>query len=309
MDKTTSTLGKWACAILALLMLPATASAQEVVKFPANRPDISEPVLLRAELFKPEGAGPFPAVVLMHGCGGWQPAVHFGLDNHARYLRDHGFVVLNLDSFGPRHTAGGKLCSSDPALYHALDYRTQDAFDGLHYLQSLKYVAADKIFLMGQSNGGAVAIRAAKASSPRSYNSTTAFRGVVAYYPWCGEFGGSQVALASPLLIFAGGRDNWVPASECQGVHATGADLTLKVYPTAVHSFDLDILPQSYGGKLIGGDPQATADSRERMLAFFQQNLSEPRKLVPTQVAQTSVSTEASNMPLASRPTNYGSRK
>ena len=93
------------------------------------------------------------------------------------------------------------------------------------------------------------------------------------------EFGGSQVALASPLLIFAGGRDNWVPASECQGVHATGADLTLKVYPTAVHSFDLDILPQSYGGKLIGGDPQATADSRERMLAFFQQNLSEPRKL------------------------------
>ncbi|MFZ5791045.1 MAG: dienelactone hydrolase family protein [Pseudomonadota bacterium] len=266
------------CAIGALILLTDVGSAQEMVKFEASRPYSSDRILLRAELFKPDGPGPFPAVVLMHGCGGWQPAVRFGLDNHARYLRDHGFVVLNLDSFGPRNLSGGKLCASDRDLYKALAYRTQDAFDALHYLQAQDYVAPDNIFLMGQSNGGAVAIRAAKASSVRDYNQGTGFRGVVAYYPWCGEFGGSRVALASPLLIFAGGRDNWVPARECQGVKATGADLKVTIYPEAVHSFDLDILPQSYLGKLIGGDQKATQDSREKMLAFFVQNLTDPLK-------------------------------
>jgi dienelactone hydrolase len=148
----------------------------------------------------------------------------------------------------------------------------------LRYLQALNYVAPDNVFLMGQSNGGAVAIRAAKASSPREYNGGTAFRGVVAYYPWCGEFGGSRVALASPLLIFAGGKDDWVPARECQGVKATGAELKVTIYPEAAHSFDLDILPQRFLGKLIGGDQKATRDSRARMLAFFVDNLTAPLK-------------------------------
>lgn len=257
--------------LVALAALPASrAGAQEAVKFEATQPFSSDALLLKAELFRPDGPGHFPAVVLMHGCGGWQPAVHYALNTHARYLQRRGFVVLNLDSFGPRHTSGGKLCADDRALYKALSYRTQDAFDALHYLRKLDYVAPDNIFLMGQSNGGAVAIRVAKTATSQAHNKGgTAFRGVVAYYPWCGEFGGSRVSLASPLLIFAGGRDDWVPARECQNVRATGATLEVTIYPEAAHSFDLDILPQRFQGKLIGSDPQATEDSRARMLAFF----------------------------------------
>ena len=47
----------------------------EYVRFEASNSAQSEQVLLKAQLFRPHGAGPFPAVVLMHGCGGWQPAV------------------------------------------------------------------------------------------------------------------------------------------------------------------------------------------------------------------------------------------
>lgn len=275
-------------------LLASRVWAQEAVKFEASQPFSADELLLKAELFRPDGSGQFPAVVLMHGCGGWQPAVRYALNTHARYLREHGFVVLNLDSFGPRHTSGGKLCANDRALYKALSYRTQDAFDALHYLQKLDYVAPDNIFLMGQSNGGAVAIRVAKTATSRAHNNGGAtFRGVVAYYPWCGEFGRSRVSLASPLLIFAGGRDDWVPARECQNVRATGAALEVKIYSEAAHSFDLDILPQRFQGKLIGSDPHATQDSRARMLAFFINTMSDGLK--PQYAARNLSTTVAQN--------------
>lgn len=253
---------------LGLIVLPVCATAeQKMVTFEASKPASGEKIQLWGELYRPNGPGPFPAVILMHGCGGWQPAVRYALQTHARYLRDRGFVVLNLDSFGPRHRGGGKMCANDRDLYKAISYRTADAFDGLRYLRQLDFVAPKNIFLMGQSNGGAVAIRAAKAATEEKAGAT--FRAIVAYYPWCGEFGRSRVSLASPLMIFAGGKDDWVPARECERAHATGANLEVTVYPNAAHSFDLDIIDQRYQGKLIGGDPYATHDSREKMLAFF----------------------------------------
>ncbi|MFC3674922.1 dienelactone hydrolase family protein [Ferrovibrio xuzhouensis] len=257
-----------------VIFAPAVGTAQEMVHFEASAPDSPTQVELRAELYRPDGNGQFPAVVLMHGCGGWQPAVRYGLQTHARYLQQHGFVVLNVDSFGPRDRAGGKMCASDPALYKALDYRTSDAFDSLRYLQKQNFVSPANVFLMGQSNGGAVAVRVAKAVAAKAYqdSSLPTFRGVVAYYPWCGEVG-SRISLSSPLLIFAGGKDDWVPARECQGARASGAALQVRVYPEAAHSFDLDIIKQRYLGKLIGADEPATQDSRERMLAFFVGNL------------------------------------
>lgn len=267
------------CAALFLLPIASQASSR-TVQLQASDPHTARSLLLNAELYRPEGSGPFPAIVLMHGCGGWQPAVRDGLRTHAEFLRDSGFVVLNLDSFGPRQYGGGKLCSNNPALYRALSYRTSDAFDAMRYLASQDFVAADNVFLMGQSNGGAVAIRAAKESAPQRYgNGEAAFRGVVAYYPWCGELGRSRVSLSAPLLILAGGRDNWVPASECQGVRGEGAPLEVKVYPDAAHSFDLRLPPQSFQGKLIGGDPAATLDSRDRMLRFLLGNLTQEQQL------------------------------
>ncbi len=51
----------------------ARSAASESVTFDVA-PELSNSVTLSAELIKPEGAGPFPAVVLLHGCGGlWKP--------------------------------------------------------------------------------------------------------------------------------------------------------------------------------------------------------------------------------------------
>ena len=116
---------------------------------------------------------------------------------------------------------------------------------------------------MGQSNGGSVAINAAKASS------TSGFRAVAAYYPWCGSLGSASVKLASSLIIFSGGRDDWVPARECRNRRSSGQPLKVIEYPNAAHSFDLQIATQRYLGKLIGYDRFATENSRARMVEFF----------------------------------------
>ena len=253
--------------LLATLCLGASSEAYEAVSIKATRSWGARDGYLKAELFKPPGPGPFPAVVLMHGCGGWQPAVLDALHSHTMYFVDHGYVVLNLDSFGPRGNSGGTVCKRTGSLVRALDYRTSDAFDALRYLRALDFVAPGQMFLMGQSNGGSVAINAAKMSVRRG------FRAVAAYYPWCGSLGASRVKLTAPLIIFSGGRDDWVPARQCRNKISIGAKLEVIEYPTAAHSFDLRLGPQRYLGKLIGFNRSATEDSRARMLAFFNRQI------------------------------------
>ncbi len=273
------TVSKWSVVVTviftlcAMSLFSAPSAAATTVKFEATKPFKGSQVTLRAKLFKPEGNGPFPAVILMHGCGGWLSSVTYALQTHAKYLNKQGFAVLSIDSFGPRKMGGGKVCKSYKRLGDARKYRSFDAFDGLRYLQAQKFIQADNIFLMGQSNGGSVAINVAKANAAKKYNnSKSAFRGVVAYYPWCGAFGGNA-KLGSPLMIFGGQKDDWVPPTACTKVKAQGASLQVKVYPNAVHSFDLEMMVQRYNGKLVGGDKAATIDSRKRMLAFFKKNI------------------------------------
>ena len=246
----------------------------EDVEFAASNSGQSEQVVLHAQLFRPPGKGPFPAVVLMHGCGGWLPAVQRTLQSYARFLVQSQFVVLNLDSFGPRKRSGGMVCESLQLLTEARSYRVYDAFDALGYLKSLDFIDADNVFLVGQSNGGSVAITAALRGGPRGNGRTeAAFRAVIAYYPWCGALGGRRITLVSPLLIFAGGQDDWTPPGECARTTASGATLQVKIYPQAAHSFDVDIVHQRYLGKLLGKNDFATNDSRERMLAFLKQHI------------------------------------
>lgn len=257
------------------LAFVSNANASGVdVSFPSSAPGRSGDVMLTGDLYIPSGNGPKPAVVLMHGCGGWQPSVMSALDQHAEFLKQQGFVVLNLDSFGPRDLTGGTVCESLNRLSSARTYRSYDAFDALRFLQAQSFVDSDNVFLMGQSNGGSVALNAASRRGPSRYGQNHPFRAVVAFYPWCGTYGTTRFSLSSPLLILGGGQDDWVPPADCQRFRATGADLEVKVYENAAHSFDIRIPVQRYQGNLVGYNPSAAADSRQQMLAFFRNHMS-----------------------------------
>src|SRR5215470_16424077 len=60
---------------------------------------------LKAVLFRPDGAGPFPAVVGLHACGGLNDrgdALGPRYRDWAQHLMKAGFVVLYPDSYGSR---------------------------------------------------------------------------------------------------------------------------------------------------------------------------------------------------------------
>jgi dienelactone hydrolase len=244
----------------------AVAASGTNVHIPSSAPD---GVVLAGQLHRPSAQGPSPAVILMHGCGGWQPAVLRGLKDYAAFFVRNGFVVLNLDSFGPRGNAGGTVCTSHGQLAQARKYRTRDAFDALDFLRRQTFVDPDNIFLIGQSNGGSVAMLAATEANQPS------FRGAVALYPWCGATGSRRLQLAAPLLILGGARDDWVPPRDCQHLAANGAELRVKVYQNAAHSFDIPIPVQRYLGKRIGFNRSAAEDGRKEMVRFFRRHVIE----------------------------------
>ncbi|MEQ8897891.1 MAG: dienelactone hydrolase family protein [Roseovarius sp.] len=256
---------------LTLLCCLATPALAEPVTFPAASNYDGAPVTLEATLENPAGPGPHPAVILMHGCGGLQPSVAEALSLHAKALNDAGFATLILDSFGPRGISGGHVCETYERLGNARRYRMQDTRDAKAYLESRPEIDAANIFVMGQSNGGSVAIRL-------SQRDTREFRALAAYYPWCGAFNrlGAKAELTTPLIVFGGEADDWVPPDDCTTISAQGADYAVHVYPGAAHSFDLQIPEQRFQGHLVGNNAPAEQDSRARMIAFFRHHLAQP---------------------------------
>lgn len=258
-----------AYAALFACLVAAPLAAQEVVKFDGVAG--GERVRLRAELYRPRSEVRAPAAILLHGCSGLLPSVRFALRSYADDLQKLGFVALILDSFGPRYHSAEEMCASNQRLRQALDYRTTDVYDAARFLHGLPGVAGHRIFAVGQSNGGSVALNAVLAGTQDEYTRRRGYPGIsgaVAFYPWCGLLSGNA-RLAAPVRVFSGGKDDWVSARECAEVRASGAEYRVTVYADAPHAFDLEVARQKYAGFSIGSDRAAASDSRLRMTAFL----------------------------------------
>ena len=239
-------------------------------------------------LAKPEGDGPFPAVVLTHGCGGTErntshQTVWRGLNHHARLLNDYGYVTLIVDSFGTRRITDG--CQTGGKYYPV---QVSDAHTAFDHLASLPFVNAERIGFVGQSLGGGTALRLAFGSTvdSRAREGRGSYAALVAYYPWCEA--SWAYALKRPVMILTGEKDDWTPASRCIAMHTLAEkatfqpDLELEVYPDAHHSFDLPMRGPYYvegmNGRFhtVAGDPGARRASQARMLTFFAKHLGGP---------------------------------
>jgi dienelactone hydrolase len=265
-------------------LLPAGA---ERVRFPSRDAALTHaaPTVLDAVLFRPPGAGPFPAIVALHGCAG-----PYTRDGHlsardgewALRLRDQGYVVLLPDSFDPRGLP--ETCSrKDPAVRAGYE-RPRDAYGALVYLQSLPFVRADRVALLGWSNG-AIATLTAVATSTQARPPGLAhdFRVAVAFYPGCSKtLERADWRPAMPLHIFIGASDDWTPAAPCVALvnraQAAGDPVTITVYPGAFHDFDAPDMPvhqkhgvatTASGEATLGTNPAARADAIARVPAIF----------------------------------------
>jgi dienelactone hydrolase len=141
-------------------------------------------------------------------------------------------------------------------------------------LQDHPLVDPNNVFLVGQSNGGSVALLATGGGGSIHVNMdpNLQFKAIVAYYPWCGV---PMSPLVSPLLVFGAGKDDWVSAEECERKKkfVSGKSMEVVIYPNAEHAFDLSIHSQIYEGRRVGGLKSARDDSRKRMIDFFKKHL------------------------------------
>jgi dienelactone hydrolase len=220
---------------------PATAAepTPESVSIPADGDN--QPGKLETMLFKPQGQGPFPAIVAMHGCSGLWSSKNIGLSpRHADWgkrLSALGYVVLFPDSYGSRDL--GPQCKNDDRRVEPFRERVEDANAARRYLQTLPYVKPDAIALLGWSNGGSSVLYTVRPKD-RPKAGSPDFRAAVAFYPGCTAMADKgDWATRVPLLIVMGEADDWTPAAPCKQLADANPDkVKLILYPGAYHDFD-----------------------------------------------------------------------
>ena len=89
-------------------LLVAAAQAKDSARYPnVVLPGFTlEPVTVRAEIYRPRGNGTFPAVIVLHGCGG--PDTHH--ERWAERLVSWGYVAVVINSFSSR--GFGNICKT-----------------------------------------------------------------------------------------------------------------------------------------------------------------------------------------------------
>ncbi|MFQ5899911.1 MAG: dienelactone hydrolase family protein [Candidatus Methylomirabilia bacterium] len=272
--------------ILAAALVVIVAGCAGRASFPNLTPE--SPLTVTGRIHRPKGPGPFPAVVLLHGCDG----IDSGTRRWARWLSERGYLSLIVDSFSPRGFK--EVCTfGGPDIERTA--RFDDAFGALQYLQSLPFVDPRRIAAIGWSHGGVYAIAAingpslARARARGVMMPAIGFTASVALYPG-GCFSLVDELVVAPLLLLIGGADDWTPQGPClemvEKMKRRGAEASITVYPDAYHYFDVpdqpfttlpDVAnrnkPGGCCGATVGYHPEAAADASRRIEAFLARHL------------------------------------
>jgi dienelactone hydrolase len=267
-----------AIAVACMALVADPARAAETVTIP------HEGAALRGVLFRPQGAGPFPAVVLLHGCSGAYTAsdqLRASYRDWGELLSAAGFAVLVPDSFGSRGL--GSQCRVSKRKVRASRERIGDAVAARRWLQSQAWVMGDRVALLGFSNGAVTTLWAVRPHAA-PHDGKPDFRAAIAFYPGCRRLGNTAWSTRIPTLILAGAKDDWTLAKDCEkmvaGARGRSARVEIHVYPGAYHSFDrlnmplrlrtgLAYTPDSSGRAHVGSNPAARADAIKRVQAWL----------------------------------------
>lgn len=249
--------------LLTFLVPVGPAIAAEDVAIP--RLETGKQLQLPGILHKPSDDGPFPAVVMLVGCGGYAGggpnAEH--QSSWAEKLVEWGYVALQVDSYSPRGPS--LICDYAGSLTIS-----HDAFSAKSYLSTLPFVDPENIAVVGWSMGGMAVLKIIdryfrdKAVSP--------FKAGVAFYPLCYPVYQPD----TPLLLMTGEKDDVCHASLAEALKKKYTDrnwkteLSLTIYPNAYHSFDMEGLTLDTSGHHFQYDPQAAADAIIRTKDFLE---------------------------------------
>ena len=266
----------------AFLAISAIVGAADAAPAPQQVDIHSGSAILHAELYKPDGNGPFPVVIALHGCGGLgthSEAVQPRYRDWAEQLLKAGHAVLLPDSYGSREL--GAQCRVKERRVLARRERVADITAARQWLVQQEWVARDRISLIGWANGASAVLWAVRPQlSSRAIEPD--YRSAIAFYPDCRISSGTGWSARVPTLLMIGAKDDVSSPPACKqmvdGARGRSALARIVVYPTASHDFDRANLPlhalasadpaaPEHGH--IGTDAEARADSQKRVAEWL----------------------------------------
>jgi dienelactone hydrolase len=236
------------------------AYAGESVTFKGTSKE-SDSFILRGILTKPQGQGPFPAIVMLSPGSGFR-------EGHQKWMEQFvnwGYVALQVETLSSRGRSSMFDSSGFGFIVIGPRDAAQDAYDAKTYLLGLPFVDGNRIAVIGWALGGWAIISVIDPKKPFQ-NRGKPFKAAVALYPVCDQ---PLTGFDAPLLILHAELDTWHPVRLCKITEGPkgGHEIILKIYPGAYSPFDIE-------GKDLGAyDPIATADAIEQTKNFLAKHI------------------------------------
>lgn len=179
---------------------------------------------------KPEGPGPYPVVVLVSGCRGFDIPFY---DRAQAKLVEIGFATARVDYMGARNT---RSCNQKPTNTRM----AREILVVIEKLSGMDPVKASRINILGWYTGGAGALRMLSMLEERPDIHVASVSG---YYTKCINVEPWSVDM--PVLALMGGVDKRAPAVFCRKLAQKSAAVNMQIeeYAGAYHWFEDSDLP------------------------------------------------------------------
>ncbi len=218
-------------------------------------------------------------VIVAHGC--------YGVSDHeeriAKLFSSEGFNSIVVDSWAyrgiPKGNGPGSMCQ----VYAVTgEQRLEETYKTVNWIKRQSWHSG-KIFLIGFSHGGALALQASQNSLDKGIDKS------VSFYPYCFPYDHREPKI--PVQLHIGSSDDWTPPHRCRGIYS-GWFRNYKngeyyEYQNSTHAFDVQGLmfrcPQNgcvrrgigEGGmvvdRVIKYNQETTTLAYERVLKFFKE--------------------------------------
>ena len=202
---------------------------------------------------KPKGDGPFPVVLMLHGCGGIRPFT----DDMAEVAAREGAAAIEIDSYAPRRisrvVALATVCTG--ARFRGRE-RAGDLYAALHWVRRQSWADPKRVLAAGWSHGSWAIMDALALRSGEEMRRATGLVdlpdepldglvGALLTYPYSGAAsyaGRRDWRLAPRSIAILAGRDHVVgvraPREALERQKARGAPIEIVHFATATHAFE-----------------------------------------------------------------------